>query len=220
VHEMNTPLTSIIASSELLRKEVPADTSILGRLARNIDISTHNLSRRVTELMNFARLQTGNISLQMELADMRQIIKLAREQTGELFQSQHQTLTLEIPDYAIWVEVDEDRISQVMMNLLTNASKFSVAPDKITVRAYRENNQAIIEVRDSAPPIDPEEKGMIFQPYYRRNKGKGSGGLGLGLFICQRLVQSHGGSIWTEEHADGNSFKFSLPLAQDVGEEE
>ena len=56
---------------------------------------------------------------------------------------------------------------------------------------------------------------MIFKPYYRRDRGKGSGGLGLGLFICQRMVQLHEGRIWVEGNADGNSFKFALPLAED-----
>lgn len=218
VHEMNTPLTAIVASSELLSKQVPSEMPIISNLARNIDTSTHNLSRRVTELMNFARLQTGDVVLQKELIDLNRLTKQAGEQTDELFRSHGQTFNLEVPGKPIWVEADQDRLSQVLLNLLTNASKFSVEPNKIRLRAYIENKEAVVEVRDSSQPLSPEEISMIFKPYYRRDRGKGSGGLGLGLFICQRMIQLHEGRIWVEGNTDGNSFKFALPLADNLGE--
>ncbi len=218
VHEMNTPLTAIVASSELLSKQVPSEMPIISNLARNIDTSTHNLSRRVTELMNFARLQTGDMILEKELIDLGRLVKQAGDQMVELFRSHGQTFNLQVPDSPIWIEADQDRLSQVLLNLLTNACKFSIDPNRISLRAYTQNKEAVVEVRDSSQPLSPEETRLIFKPYYRRDRGKGSGGLGLGLFICQRMVQLHEGRIWVDRNTDGNSFKFALPLADDLGE--
>ena len=220
VHEIKTPLTAMVASAELLREELASDDSALGDLSRNLEVSTHNLDRRISELMDFAKVQSMETLVQVQPVSVHDVAQRVTAQISELLQSRQQTLKLEVPELPElpgYIKADPDRINQVLLNLLTNASKFSGLNQTICLRSYMLNSDMIFEVHDSAPPIDAQERELIFKPYYRRSKGKGSGGLGLGLFISKKLVQLHGGKIWIESDGSGNSFKFSLPLVYDTG---
>ena len=129
--------------------------------------------------------------------------------------SNQQKLNLELPSLPGKIRADSDRLMQVLLNLLTNASNFSGPHKEIFLRAYPVNGELVIEVQDGAPPIPPQEAELIFNPYHR-SKRKGSVGLGLGLFICKKLVTLHGGRIWVETDSNGNRFKFSLPIANNT----
>lgn len=215
IHEIKTPLTAMVASAELLREELASDGSALGDLSRNLDVSTHNLDRRISELMDFAKVQSMETLLQVQPVAVQDVAERVAGQVSELLLSRQQTLKLDLTESPGYIKADPDRINQVLLNLLTNASKFSGSNQIIYLRSYVLNSDMIFEVHDSAPAIDAPEREIIFKPYYRRSKGKGSGGLGLGLFISKKLVQLHGGKIWIESDGSGNSFKFSLPLVYD-----
>lgn len=217
IHEMKTPITAMLASSELIKEELSFEPSVLGALAENMDNAVRNLDRRVSELMDFAKLQRAEVVLHLELTDINQLAKQAAAYISEMFKAKDQKLRVELADSPGWVNADPDRITQILFNLLTNASKFSDNGQTISLVSYMTNGNLTVEVRDTASPIEPYETGLIFKPYYRRNRGKGSGGLGLGLFICLKLVQLHGGKIWVEPGETGNSFKFSLPLVRVSG---
>jgi len=221
IHEIKTPLTAMLASSELLREELAdssllftlaADASLLSALAENLDIAARNLNRRVSELMDFAKLQSTEPLLRSQPVDIHQLAQQAAAQVTALLKNKGQILNLELPASLPQLEADPDRVVQTLLNLLTNASKFSPPNSEIYLRAYPADTQLILEVRDSAPPIGPKEAELVFKPYYL---GKETGGCGLGLSICKRLVELHGGKIWVETQGKGNSFKFSLPLAGD-----
>ncbi|MBI4285974.1 MAG: GAF domain-containing protein [Chloroflexi bacterium] len=211
IHEVKTPMTAIIASSELLREEL-AGSDTLGPLADNLDIAAHGLDHRITELVDFVKLQRTETSLNTRLVDLRPLAERAAAQIAGVFRQRDQKLVLEFPPRLGRVRADPERLTQVLFNLLTNASKFSGKDTTITLRGYAAANNLVIEVQDSAPPIKSEETALLFQRYYRAGQ-RGSGGLGLGLFICKRLVELHGGKIWIETDGNGNRFKFALPLA-------
>lgn len=218
IHEIRTPLTAMVASTELLHEELPDESAPLGALAQNLDVATHNLDRRIAEMADFAKVQSMETLLRLEPVDLYQVVRQAAAQVAELFHGRDQALRLELPDGAGYIKADPDRIMQVLLNLLTNASKFSSPQQTVHLRSYRSNSDIIVEVRDYAPPIEPEELELIFKPYYRRSRGKGSGGLGRGLFICKKLIELHSGKIWLDTSSSGNSFKFSLPLVRDSGD--
>ena len=109
------------------------------------------------------------------------------------------------------VKCDPYRVVQILLNLLTNAVRYSPAGDSLLVKAYREGNNVIIGVCDGGQQLTLKDIEILFTPYQQGRK-KTEGGLGLGLYICQKLVQLHDGKIWVESNEKGNEFKFSLPL--------
>jgi len=216
IHEIKTPITAMLASSELLREELPADSSSLGELAENLDIAVNNLNRRVSELTDFVKLRSVEPVLNLQSVNVEQVVKSVASQVAGLLQRRNQTLNLELSPSLAPAQADPDRVVQVLLNLLTNASKFSQPDTKIWLRAHSVNGEVVLEVHDSGLPIGAEEAKQVFNAYYRGKRG-GRGGLGLGLFICRKLVQLHGGRIWVETNNSGNSFKFSLPVISNSG---
>ncbi|MFC1939787.1 ATP-binding protein [Chloroflexota bacterium] len=215
-HELKTPLTSIIASSEILDEEqVPSD-EFRKRLVTNIKNSADSMDKRVSELLDLARIQAGNLELKKETVDTKEFLSNIALQLHSIFSEKSQTLKLEIADSLPKINADKNRLEQIVFNLLTNASKFSPISGNVILRAKEDNGQLIVEVEDSAPAISQEDKERIFEPYYRgedSNKRERFPGLGLGLSIAKHLVGLHQGKIWLESKAiKGNNFTFSLPV--------
>lgn len=213
VHEVKTPLTAILASSELMAAQLSGKSSPLSELAQNLDSSARNLNQRVAELMDFAQMQGTQPVLNLQPIDIHGVVKQVANQISTLLQSKEQKLSFELPGSLPYVEADSERVAQVLLNLLTNASKFSPANTNISLRVYPTDAFLTLEVVDSAPPINPREAELLFTPYYRSNQAKRTRGLGLGLSICKRLVELQGGKIWVHSQDGGNIFGFSLPLA-------
>ncbi len=215
-HELKTPLTAIISSSELIGTEMSSTTlSQRQRLARNISRSAWLMERRVAELLDLAKMQLGDLQLKLEPLEIGVIIEEVTSQLLPLFKNKGQSLKLEIPDCLSPVKADRGKIEQVLLNLLSNANKFSPTGGNITLRAKEVDDRIVVEVKDSAPVITEEEKEKLFEPYYRGGDADERAripGLGLGLAISKKLVELHQGKIWVEsEPGKGNSFIFSIP---------
>lgn len=215
-HELKTPLTAIISSSELISTDAAAAPSgIKQRLIDNINRSAWIMDRRVGELLDLAKIQIGNLQLKLEPLEIGESIGEVTTQLSSLFKNKGQTLELEIEDFLPPVRADKERVQQVLLNLLSNANKFSAAGGLVVLRAKRENNSILVEVEDSAPVIAEEDREKVFDPYFRGgddNERQRIPGLGLGLAISSRIVELHQGKIWIEnETGRGNTFVFSLP---------
>jgi signal transduction histidine kinase len=219
VHEVKTPLTAMLASSELLKEELDPQYSVLGELASNMDDAVQNLNRRISELVQFTKLQRTEITLNLQDIDISNVIHEAIAQSSGLLQTRQQTLDIDIQSSIGLVKCDPDRVVQILLNLLTNAVRYSSAGDALHVKAYREGNNVIIGVCDGGQQLTLKDIEILFTPYQQGRK-KAEGGLGLGLYICQQLVQLHDGKIWVESNEKGNEFKFSLPLTirEEIGE--
>ncbi|UCC17064.1 MAG: hypothetical protein JSU58_00485 [Dehalococcoidales bacterium] len=212
VHEVKTPLTAMLASSELLKEELDPEYSVLGELATNMDDAVQNLNRRISELVQFTKLQRTEITLNLQDIDIGNVIHEAVSQSSGLLQTRQQTLDIDIQSSIGMVRCDPDRVVQILLNLLMNAVRYSPAGDSLLVKAYQEGNNVIIGICDGGQQLTLKDIEILFTPYQQGRK-KAEGGLGLGLYICQQLVQLHDGRIWVESNEKGNEFKFSLPLA-------
>jgi len=215
-HELKTPLTAIISSSELISADgLSATPSQRQRLIDNINRSAWLMDKRVAELLDLAKVQLGNLHLKEEPLEISELIGEVVVQLSSLFKNKGQSLELNVPDSLPPARADKERIEQVLLNLMSNANKFSPAGGKITLRAKEEAYRIIVEVEDSAPAIREEDKTKLFDPYYRGgddDERERIPGLGLGLAICRRLIELHQGKIWIEnEPGKGNIFVFSLP---------
>jgi len=219
-HELKTPLTAILSSSELLTEEASIPDKIKQKMLINIKQSAELMDKRVTELLDLARVQIGVLNIQTEPIVINDIINNSCSQLLQLFKSKQQQLTVKMKDTPIIVNADGQRINQVMHNLLSNSHKFSPAEGEITVRTTTSGNRVIVEVEDPADLIPANERKRIFEPYYRGDnlvKKQQFQGMGLGLAISKRIIELHHGEIWykAENNLKRNIFGFALPLVKD-----
>jgi signal transduction histidine kinase len=220
VHELKTPLTPVLASSELLVSELKEEPYL--SLAKNIHNGADNLNRRIDELLDLARIETGMLEVNPKSVDARQLLLAIAQDMKAMVTSNGQSLTVNIAPSLPPVWADEERLRQIVLNLMINASKFTPEGGRIMLRAKEEDSNLIVEVEDNGPGIPKEEQKELFRPYHRLLTDRDNlGGLGLGLALCKYLVELHGGQIWVQsEIGKGSTFGFSLPLAAAARPEE
>ena len=220
VHELKTPLTPVLASSELLVSELREEPYL--SLAQNIHRGAANLNRRIDELLDLARVEIGMLEVNPKAVDANQLLPAIADDMKAMVTSNGQSLVVTIPPYLSPVWADEERLRQIVLNLLINASKFTPEGGTITLRAKEENSNLVVEVEDTGPGIPKEEQKQLFQPYHRQIPDREHlSGLGLGLALCKYLVELHGGKIWVQsEIGKGSTFGFSIPLATAAQQEE
>jgi len=211
VHELKTLLTAIIVSAELLAEELASNEhSLAARLTQNIIRNARSLDEKLAHFSEMTELLAGDFSFRPEPLEVAPVIRGVVAQLYPIARSKKQSLVVELPSSLPTVKAQRQYLEQILLNLLSNASKFTPEGGRITVRAARENESLVIEVTDNGIGIPADKHGLIFEPYYQINGGKGSG---LGLAITKFLVELHGGKIWLKSApGQGSSFFFSLPL--------
>jgi signal transduction histidine kinase len=166
-------------------------------------------------LTDFAKLQNTEIKLKVRVVDMNKIIERANLLVSGLLQTRNQSLNCELDRSGRLIKADPDRVIQILLNLLTNASKYGQPYKEIGIKTYPKDGYLVTEIKDTAASLEGDDKEFLFKPY-KLARQRGSGGLGLGLYICKQLVELHGGKIWLEAEVSGNMFKFSLPLSNEM----
>lgn len=213
VHELKTPLTPVLSSSELLYSELHEEPWM--SIAENIHRGAINLSNRIEELLDLAKVEIGTLKLDREALDVLPLLHRVGDDMAVVAKSAGQSLTLELPSSLPRVWADEERLRQVLLNLLINASKFTQEGGKIILRAMEQNSSLVVEVEDNGPGIPREDQRRLFLPYHRQlGDREHLSGLGLGLALCKNIVELHDGEIWVNsEVGEGSTFGFSIPLA-------
>ena len=215
-HELQTPLTALIASAGLLAEEIEKEPRRSEqRLIQNILHSASSLQNRLVELLELSRAKASQFRVRMKVVDFSSLIVEIVQELIPVAEGKGQSLVTEI-EPAIVVEADEQRLEQILTNLLSNAIKFTPNDGAIRVKAKKHGTDLIVEVADTGPGISKEEQQKLFCPYYRVPADRRRySGLGLGLFITKQLVELHQGRIWVEsEVGRGSTFAFSLPLSK------
>lgn len=213
VHELKTPLTPVLSSSELLATELHEEPWV--SIARNIHRGAANLNNRIDELLDLARGEIGMLQLDPKEVDALQLLHEIADDMAVVVSDNGQSLVLALAPSLPLVWADEERLRQVVLNLLINASKFTPEGGKITLKAREKDGALVVEVQDTGQGISEEEQQRLFQPYHRQiNDRERLSGLGLGLALCKYLVELHGGKIWVASQVGkGSTFSFSVPLA-------
>lgn len=211
-HELKTPLTPVMASSELLVTELQGEPLL--SLAKNINRGASNLNNRIDELLDLARGEIGMLQLKLEPVDLQRLLREVADDMSPVASSHGQSLILELPSSLPLARGDEGRLRQVVLNLLSNASKFTPEGGRIVLRAGEDDASLVVEVQDTGHGITAEEQQRLFEPYHRLESDRDHlSGLGLGLALCKTLVELHGGRIWVQSQAGkGSTFGFSVPL--------
>jgi PAS domain S-box-containing protein len=212
VHELKTPLTPVLASTELLMEEKLSDTGRI--LVKNIQRGATSLNMRIDELLDLAMGEVGQIELIFKEVDLLAAIRSVMDDSATNAAGKSLSLTVEAPKRFPLVEADESRIRQVIRNLLNGAIRFAPEGGNVQLRLRREDGSAVVEVQDNGRGLAPEDLKHIFEAYRRpREERRRLGGLGIGLAVAHILVGLHGGEIRaTSEPGKGCLFRISLPI--------
>lgn len=213
-HELKTPITSLKVSTQILAKEGNVKQSELGtELLENIRYSVERMERRVSELLDFLQLQGARLELNPESLDLHKVFEEAIALITPLTLNKKQTLATEIPKSLPSVILDKRRLEQILLNLLSNANKYTPGGGQIKLVAGIEDHRLSVQVIDTGYGIPSGEHSLIFEPFYFSKARSEEPSLGIGLAITKSLVELQGGGIWVESQPDkGSTFSFTLPL--------
>ena len=212
VHDLRNPLAPLkIAAESGKRAGVLQDPASIGRFLTVISRQVDHLERMTTDLLDSARIEAGQVELQLEYCDVREVIRTVQELfvTGSV---SHQ-LEVTVPPDPVWIHADELRIQQVLTNLVSNAIKYSPDGGTITIAVQSTNEVASIAVTDPGIGIEPDDLQRIFEPFRRSARVESIPGVGLGLAVTRRLVIAHGGTIDVRSRPGaGTTFTVTFPL--------
>jgi two-component system, OmpR family, sensor histidine kinase KdpD len=211
-HDLRTPLASIKASaSSLLEEGVPFSDDQRRELLRTILEEAERLNRLVANLLDLSRLRAGALVPSVELVPMEDVISSVVERLRPRLAGRR--LREQVREDLPPVPMDVVQIDQVLTNLIENALSFSPPTGDIAISAVRWENMVEVKVSDRGPGIPKEDRGRVFQEFYRQDVGDRRGGTGLGLAIAQAIVAAHRGSMWIEDTPGGGAtVGFRLPL--------
>jgi signal transduction histidine kinase len=211
-HELRTPLTAVkgFVDTVLLHWDrLPGERrhELLTRASSNAD----ELGRLVSQLMEFGRTESGPIEIAPDELDVAAAVDVAL--VGIAPVTAGHRMQVDVPE-GLTVEADSDAFNHVLVNLLTNAVKFSPSGSRVLIRALRAGGEVVVSVADEGAGIAPDEQKLIFDRFYQSRNGDLTRGTGIGLTIAQRFTAQHGGRIWVEsELGHGATFSFTMPAA-------
>jgi PAS domain S-box-containing protein len=214
-HELRTPLTPIITSLDSLKNIFGRDPdSIENKLISNVFDSSQVLVQRLDELLELGNFSRGEAILKFQPFNMNDLVESITTRLQPLIKAKDQNLILEITGSLPHLEADPSLIEQVLINLLSNASRFSPEQGKVILRIERVKEGLLVEVQDDGNGISPEEQKRLFQPYHRIEQDRSRfPGLGLGLAISRQIIEAHQGKIWVNSQPhQGSTFSFVLPI--------
>ncbi|HEX2442128.1 MAG TPA: ATP-binding protein [Methylomirabilota bacterium] len=212
-HELRSPITSVREAGHLLADGVPGP--LTPKQARLVDIirrSTDRLLRLVNQILDASRLRAGVLPLEHVPLDLDWLVGRAMEELRPIAEEGKVTLARERVGSRFTVQGDEDRLVQVVVNLLANAVRFTPVGGRVTVRLIDAGPECEIQVEDTGVGIPAHELPHVFESYRQAHPGKG--GTGLGLAIVRGLVHAHGGRV-TAESQEGKGSRFSVLLPRD-----
>ncbi len=218
-HELRSPLNSIIGFSELLTtqfEELPADS--IQEFTKNINVSGRHLQQIINDILDLSKIEAGRMDLHIASYPVAYFQESVQRVLASAIAEKGIRLEFALSPEFEEIVVDQTRFKQIIINLVSNALKFSSPSSTVTISSERVGNDIQFEVRDSGIGIRPEEMAGLFKPFKQAesNKEMNHQGMGLGLAITKKLVELHGGSIWIEsELGHGTKVCFRIPMMID-----
>jgi signal transduction histidine kinase/ActR/RegA family two-component response regulator len=217
-HELRNPLAPVRTAAQVLRMNGPTTPEL--QWAREvIDRQVQQMSRLIDDLMDVSRIRQGRIELRRGHVELAKVVMGAVETSRPLIDENRHELTLTMPPGDLVVDADEVRLTQVFMNLLTNAAKYSEKGSRIDLRAQRQGSDVVVTVKDTGIGIPPSKLEAIFEMFSQVEAAlsRSRGGLGIGLCLVKQLVEMHGGNIEarSEGPGKGSEFVVRLPVAME-----
>lgn len=230
-HELRTPLTSMRSYLEALNDGAWRDEEIAPHFLQVTQDETDRMIRMINDLLQLSRMDQGREAFEYEIIDLTALFKNVLDRFQMLVNSDEYTdktyeIVADIDEKTIWIEGDQDRLTQVLDNVLNNAVKYSPEGGQIHTALAEEEGRALISIEDQGLGIPKEDLDRVFSRFYRVDKARtrAQGGTGLGLAISKDVIEQHEGEIWASStEGRGTTFYISLPCLSDedvFGEEE
>lgn len=216
-HELRNPLSAVLHASRLLRTDrAPVAEHVAA--VETIERQAGLMASLLNDLLDVARVSHGKISLRRRRLDLTSLIEDVRQSTAAAVNAGESILNVDVPDEPLWVDGDAGRLIQIQGNLIINAAKYSPNGSTIEVRLRRDEDYAVISVRDQGVGIPAEFLPRIFEPFAQSNATlhRSEGGLGVGLSLVKSLTELHGGTVTVHSTGTdfGSEFIIRLPLAE------
>ncbi len=196
-HELRNPLAPIVTALDLI--ELRRESDPFRREHRIIDRQVRHVASLVDDMLDISRITRGKIALRRGAHEIHEVVQEAIHAAGPLLEERYHTLVVDMPRHGLLVEVDSDRMAQVLTNILINAAQYTPVRGRITVSAERiASGDVCVSIKDNGRGIAPDRIGRVFEPFeqcYAQQSDRSDGGLGLGLAIARTLVELHDGSI-------------------------
>lgn len=208
-HDVRSPLNAIAMHAALLERAEGTDPGV-ARRARAIRTSVVAIDVMLQDLVKVVALESGQVVLERAPVELHALLDHVRERLGGVLPMER--VEVQVPRDLPRLHVDPPRLERVLVNLVSNALKYSEGP--VTIDAASRDGEVVVSVRDRGTGIGPEDLPHIFQKYYRAGDARQREGLGLGLYISRLLVEAHGGRIWAESTpGQGSTFHVAIPAA-------
>ena len=224
-HELRTPLTSVKSYLEALDEGALYDPVAPDFIKVSLD-ETNRMMRMVTDLLHLSRIDNTTSQLDVELINFTAFITFILNRFDKMRSQDEEKkyeLVRDYPINSVWIEIDTDKMTQVIDNILNNAIKYSPDGGKITVSMKTTDDQMILSIKDQGLGIPKQDLPKIFHRFYRvdRARSRAQGGTGLGLAIAKEIIKQHNGFIWAKsEYGKGSTFTIVLPYDKDAVKEE
>lgn len=208
-HDLRSPLSVVVAQAQLLERR---PEGAMAQRAASIRVAARRMDVMIEELVDFASLDAGRLELRLEPVDLAGFVRALIERLAGTLDTER--LHLEAPGGVPRALADPDRLERIVVNLLSNAFKYSAPGSPIRVEILAGAHGPALVVRDAGPGIDPTELPRLFQRFFRGRRDRQVGGIGLGLYVTRALVEAHGGRISVESRpGEGSAFRVELPAA-------
>ena len=224
-HELRTPLTSVKSYLEALDEGALSEPVAPDFIKVSLD-ETNRMMRMVTDLLHLSRIDNATSHLDVELINFTAFITFILNRFDKMRgpdEEKKYELVRDYPITSVWIEIDTDKMTQVIDNILNNAIKYSPDGGKITVTMKTTDDQMILSISDQGLGIPKQDLPRIFDRFYRvdRARSRAQGGTGLGLSIAKEIIKQHKGFIWAKsEYGKGSTFTIVLPYDKDAVKEE
>jgi signal transduction histidine kinase len=213
-HELRTPLNAILGYAELILDNVYGDTpekmrEVLDRIQRN----GRHLLGLINDVLDLSKIEAGQLNLSLADYSLKEVVQSVYSAVEALAKEKHIALKVDVPPHLPAARGDERKLTQVLLNLVGNAIKFTDMGE-VAIKASAANGSFTVAVRDTGPGIAEAEQAKIFEEFQQADSSitKKKGGTGLGLAIAKRIIELHGGRLWVESSpGHGSTFSFTVP---------
>ena len=215
-HELRTPLAAIKGYNDLLKVTARGTLNEQqGVFIEGIEQNTVNLQDLIQKMLDLSQISAGALGIDREPVDLSELIKTEAQKWADEMAAKGLSYEVHTPAEPVWVEGDQERLSEVVHNLVKNAYQYTLAPGSVAISMKQVNGQVQVAVRDTGVGIPRKDQPFLFSRFFRATREEDNfeiGGAGLGLFISKAILEAHGGQIWFEsEIHQGSTFSFALP---------